>query len=368
MKFKLNKSEHYQYFNILKNIDKLSLQIKENKQTNNDSLVLLNYNNLLHIFVKNGIQSAYFNLNIPIDSNDIFAVDLNLFTNAFYNFPADEINFAFVKESNSLVFGNKKTKVSLNTSNIEDNDYIISFIKDENEYSEINNLLESLKYTSFSCSNMVEDYPYSSIMLAVKNDFFCSQSSDKHRISFYGNLNDYDKSYLISKNNADVLSQFIKEFSNCKYCISNNNLNINGSNGKFCTSLEFNNQENIFNKFKSFLEKSEIICEFTINKTSFSKSLKFISSVTKNETIDLTFSNNQILLSGNTNDKGMVADKIAVNAELPDLSSSYVENHISKVLDVFDNENIKVELLNYNDYNILKFSSKKFIHLIFPMV
>lgn len=368
MKFKLNKSNHYHFFNVLKNIDKINISSKENKQINNDSLIFLNKNNSLFVFVTNSISSAYFDLNINTENQEIFSVDLNLFCNAFHNFPTDEVNFIYMPENNSLIFGNKKTKVSLKTSPISDTEQIDQFLDDNNEYFDFKNLYDSLKCTSFSCSNILEEYPYSSIMLCLSDHVFGAKSSDKHRISIFNDSKIIDKSYLISKINADNLMIFLKELINCKYEISNNKLSIKNNFGKYSTTLENNIFQKTFDKFDSFLENSEIVCDFSINKTSFLKSIKFISSVSKSNTVDFNFSNDQILLSGNTNDKGMVADKITVNKELPEINVSYVENHLVKAIEIFDVENINCEILNYNNYNILKLSTKNFFHLIFPFV
>lgn len=368
MKFKLSKNQHYNFFNILKNIDKLNLSIRENKSSNSDNLIFLVHNSKLHIFSGNGILSAYFNLNIDIEEEFSFAVDFNLFNNAFNNFPADEINFAFVPDKSSLVFGNKKTKVALNTSNVNNFDNIINFISSGYEFKSVCNLPEAIKYTSFSCSNLIEEYPYSSIMLYCDGKSFNTQSSDKHRISIFGENFNSKNSYLISKQSADVISIFLKEFDNSMFCIENNILYLNNKYGKVSAVLDKNIHSNVFDKFKSFYDDSEKIFDFTMNKFSFIKSLKFISSVCGNETIDLNFQDDTILLSGNTNEKGMVADKIILNTTVPKLTVSYFQNHILKVFDIIDGENISCEILNYNNYNILKVSSNNFYHLIFPMV
>ena len=58
---------------------------------------------------------------MPIEFKN-FALETKLFTQAFGNFPTDDVQFAFVEEENQLVFGNKKTRVALKTSLANDID------------------------------------------------------------------------------------------------------------------------------------------------------------------------------------------------------------------------------------------------------
>lgn len=368
MKFKLNKSQHYNFFNVLKNIDKLNLSLRENKTSNNDNLIFLTHNNSLHIYCGNGLIFAYFDLNVELEDDSSFAVDFSLFNNAFNNFPSDEVNFAFIEDKNSLVFGNKKTKVALNTSVVNNSSTIIEFIDSNYESNKISNLYESIKNTSFSCSNMIEEYPYSSMMIYFDGKKFNTQSSDKHRITMYGNDFDSKNSFLISKQSGEILNVFLKEFEDSEFTIENNCLIVKNQYGKISSTLEKNIHSNIFDKFTSFYEESEKRFEFVLNKYSFLKSLKFISSVSGNETIEFNFQDDVLLLSGNTNEKGMVADKFNLNISVPSLSVSFVQNHIVKAFDIIETENIKCEILNYNSYNILKISNNHFNHLIFPMM
>ena len=368
MKLKLYKSEHLQYFNMLKQIDKTSLSIKENKSVNNDSLVFYSKNDKLNIFIDNGISASNINLNIDVESDVCFAVDANLFYNAFSNFPTDEVNFAFIQDNNSLVFGNKKTKVILNATLIENCSTINSEISVDNDnFTEINahNLFESIKLTSFSCAPNFEEMPYSSIMFCVNKDKFNTQSSDKHRVSIYGNF-DNCKSYIISKSSADLINSFIKPNHKYTYLIENNKLFLKWDNGILSIKLEINIYENVFNSLQKFLECDKIL-EVKINKQAFLKSLKFVSSISSSDTIDLNFKNNELIISGSNSNKGLVADKFPLLEEVEELAVSYVTNHFVKVLDTIEDEYVKFKISNYNDYNILIISASNYKHILFPM-
>lgn len=366
MKFKLFKSLHHSYFNMLKVIEKSTMTLRENKTIKDDSLIFFNKNNSLYVFVGNSTQNAYFNLKVEVNEIEFFAVDFQVFYSAFNNFPTDEINFFYDSEKQSLIFGNKKTKVALNTSNCDNIEQINSFFDNDSTGCSINNLHEAIKCSSFCCSVFHEEYPYTEIMLSIDDNIFSAHSSDKHRISLYGNCNS-NKSFLLSKSHADIISQYLKEFTNSIYFIEDNTFYIKNDIYKLGTSLQKNESEEIFNKFNSFIDKSNNICEFVLNKISVIKSLKFISTVSGNDIIDFTFKDNQILLSGNTQSKGIVADKITLNENLPLLNVSYVQNHIVKALDVIESENIKCQILDYNGHFILKITHNKLNHLIFPM-
>lgn len=370
MKIKLNKSEHLQYFSMLKQIEKTSLSVRENKSVNNDSLVFYSSDSKLNIFINNGISASNINLNIELDDNVCFAVDANLFYNAFSNFPTDEVNFAFIKDNNSLVFGNKKTKVVLNASLIEDCSKIDSEINvnDPSNFNELNSshLNEAIKLTSFSCAPNFEEMPYSSIMFCIDENRFNTQSSDKHRVSIYGNFDSTQKSYIMSRNSADLIASFIKSSFKYSYLIENNKLFLKWDNGILSTKLEINSYENVFKNLQTFLNCEKIL-ETRINKPAFIKSLKFISSISSSDTIDLNFKNSELILSGTSSNKGLVADKFPLVEEVDELSVSYVTNHFIKVLDLIEDDFVKFDICDYNGYNILIISSKNYKHILFPM-
>lgn len=366
MKFKLNKSEHFGFFNILKILDKTHLTIRENKTNNENSLIFFSYDNKLHIYVGNNIQACYFNLEIETEDSAVFSVDLNIFVNAFNNFPTDEVNFSFLEDKNSLIFGNKKSKVALQTSKVNNLEDIIKFIQTENANAPVNNLLDAIKYTSFSCSTLHDDDPYSEIMLSFSEQKFSAFSSDRHRISIYGTYNE-ENSYLLSKSFSDVIANFIKEFDNLYFYITKNSIVIGNNLFKLSTNIRKNTFEDLFKKMIAFKDQSKLEFTFTISKSMFLKSLKFIHAVANNDEIKLNFADNQILINGNNENKGMVADRISLNCDVPTMSVSYVHNQLVKALEVINSDAIECNILNYNDYYILNFTYADFSHLIFPM-
>ena len=116
MKFKLKKSEHLNKIQLVNKIDKLRLTTHENRAINADSLVFYNHEDKLYIYSSNNISSALIELCDSPEEFIDFGIDSQLFSNAFGNFPTDEVQFAFLQEENQLVFGNKKTRVALKTS------------------------------------------------------------------------------------------------------------------------------------------------------------------------------------------------------------------------------------------------------------
>lgn len=363
MKFKLIKSQHYKYFNLLKYLEKSGLSLKENKS--NDNLVFSCVDGMLHISSNSLFANAYFNLNLEVEFDKAISVDMNLFNNAFSNFPADEINFAYIEDNNSLILGNKKTKIVLKTSLLDNYSLEILDSKDTKTFNSKFN--DGLKSTSFSCSSSIEDYPYSSILFFEESDKFNFISSDKHRLSIYGDKFIDQKSFLIGKNTAELIVNFNKDLNCKKYSITKNKLNLFYEHGMLSCKLDNNDSETVFQKFNSFFEKSHMVCKFIVNKETLTKSLKLISSITNSEKIDLKLSDNIILLSGSSSDKGIVADKIQVTDDLIDLNLSYYANHILKVLDVLYQENIEFKVMDYNGYNLLSVQTNNFKHLIFPM-
>ena len=160
-------------------LDKMKISMNENKTTGTDSLLFYVKDDFLNIYLSNGQSSVNFGMNISVDENKCFAVDANLFYNAFSNFPTDEVQFAYLEDDHSLVFGNKKTRVSLRTSLVSNiNDLLFnSFdIPSETSFNKLNysNFSDAIKLTSFSCAPDIDEYPYTSILMFVeKNEFNC---------------------------------------------------------------------------------------------------------------------------------------------------------------------------------------------------
>ena len=372
MKFKLNKSKYSIYFNMLKLINKSNLINKENKQVNNNSLIFYNYNNKLHVTSSNSFFSEYFDLEIDIDSDDNFAVDINLFSNALNNFPSEEINFAYIKEKSSLVLGNKKTKVILNANPFDTiDDYLELNLKfnDSSKFKKLNSssLINCLKYTSFCCSSINEDHPYTNILISVENNIFSGCSTDKHRISIFGDSNFEDNTFLLSKFSSELLMSHIKEFVSFKYTIDNNKLFLWHDKGLICTIIDHNAKVFSFSDLCKFIDNSENILSTKIDKNDFTKSLKFISSISTSDTIDFRFLDNKLFLSNSNSDKGAVADTILLTDNFELLEATYLSNHIIKVADLLEDDQIKIEIKNYNGYKILVIESSSFKHILFPM-
>ena len=132
MKFAFDKSQVLKFLAFLNRIEKSRLVQKENKTT---SLVFFPKDNNLSIFLESGISGCFFDLGISCSENESFSVDISSFFNAISNFPVDDIQFAYVSDKNSLIMGNKKTKVVLETFIVDDVDKLYSdFFTTASEY------------------------------------------------------------------------------------------------------------------------------------------------------------------------------------------------------------------------------------------
>lgn len=370
MKFKLYKSEHSKFFNFYKQIDKLKITMRENKMSNGDSLIFYPLNNSVNICTSNNIVSCNTDLEFSSDNFMPFAVDINIFCNAFNNFPVEEINFIFDSEENNLIFGNKKTKVSIKTSSLKDFERCESLNdSSEAQFNSLNNLnfYNCLKYVANSCSVELDEFPYNSIMFYIDDNQFSSITSDKHRITVFGNKYENQKSYLLTKSSSDLIMTFIKENDNFEYSIYKNKLIIKNKKSILSCPLSINNFQNVYFKINEFFDKSDIVLSTKIDKNNLLKSLKFISSISNSDSVDLNFDNKILALTNNKVDKSSVADKIELDSEVCSLDSTYLISHLIKILDLMPENNVQIKIINYNSYNLCCFESNNFKHVIFPM-
>jgi len=372
LKFKLKKSDHLSKFQLVSKIDKLRLTTHENRAINGDSLVFYCHEDKIFLHTSNGISCALIYLCEMSDEFIDFAIDSQLFTNAFANFPTDEVQFAFLQEENQLVFGNKKTRVALKISlATKINERIANefYVDKELDFQELNtsDFLSAFKYTSFSCAPDIEEYPYTSIMFFIADNKFNTQSSDKHRISLYGSNYQGESSYLISKTQAELLVNFINKEDKYEYCIHKNKFIIRWGHNYFVTSLENNTYQSVFSAFMKFFDESKEITHFSIDKNEIVKSIKFISSISSSHTFNIKNSGSELIISSSSNDKGAVADKIALAEEIEPLDVSYLVNHFIKVLEIIQQDDITLGFSDYNGYTICVVQDKNFNHIMFPM-
>jgi len=186
LKFKLNKAEHLLCFALLNKIEKSKLSMRENKAASS-SLIFHSIDGQLYIQSENNFCCSKFLLkNVNSSEDGTFGLDVYSFYNALSNFPADEIQFIYNSDENILLFGNKKTRVSLSTVPIDNFSVNFSSITDNLAITE-NDFIQSIKMTSFSCAPDFDEHPYTSILWFIEDEKINSQSSDKHRISVFGN-------------------------------------------------------------------------------------------------------------------------------------------------------------------------------------
>ena len=178
--------------------------MRENKAASS-SLIFHSFDGKLYIQSENNFCSSKFLVkNVEPTENGTFGLDISTFYNALSNFPTEEVQFIYNTEENILLFGNKKTRVSLSTVPLDN--FVINF-SDIDEKLDIteNEFVQSIKMTSFSCAPDFDEHPYTSILWFIEDGKINSQSSDKHRISVFGNKYDLQQSYLLSKTISDIV-------------------------------------------------------------------------------------------------------------------------------------------------------------------
>jgi DNA polymerase III sliding clamp (beta) subunit (PCNA family) len=353
-------------------LDKMKISMNENKTTGYDSLLFYTKDGLLNIYLSNGQSSVNFGMNISVDEDKCFAVDANLFYNAFSNFPTDEVQFAYLEDDHSLVFGNKKTRVSLRTSivsNIDDllfNSFDISsdVVFDNLNYS---NFSDALRLTSFSCAPDIDEYPYTSILMFVdKNEFNCC-SSDKHRISIFGKKYTNQSSHLIPKSSADLLLNFVNKNDEFKFTIYKSKLFLKWDDNIFTTALENNSYQSVFENYNKFFSESNHVLSTKVDKQQLLQSIKFIGNISSSHTINMHFEADKLIITGSSADKGTIVDKIQLEEEVESLEVVYLANHLLKVIEILPQDQITLNVKEYNGFYLLMVETLSYNHIVFPM-
>lgn len=364
MKFKLNKAEHLLSFALLNKIEKSKLSMRENKAASS-SLIFHSIDGQLYIQSENNLCCSKILLqNVNASEDGTFGLDISSFFNAINNFPTEEVQFIYNSEENLLIFGNKKTRVSLATvpiSNLQ-----IDFAQNI-ESLEItpDDFVQSIKMTSFSCAPDFDEHPYTSILWFIEDGKINAQSSDKHRISVFGNHYELQHSYLISKVISDIILFYIDKISGLAFSLHNNKLYLSWNNGELSCSLEKNTFEKIFTNFNQFFQYVPFL-SLEIKKDALIQSVKFVSNIANSHMINLTLDINKLVVSATSNEKNAVVDTIEVeNYEC--LSVSYVSSHLVKVLELLDSKNLKLNFLKHNDFILLMLETENFKHVLFPM-
>ena len=360
MKFKLNKSNHLSYFGLLNKFEKSKINVKENSLSGNDSLIFYSSNNKFNIFVNTIFCQSNWEV-MDSEEDFCFALDSSIFYNAFNNFPTDEVQFVYNSEDNSLIFGNKKTRVAIKTTPCSK--------PEEIKFKDLQNLnsdkfLEAVRFTSFSCSNEVDEYPYNSINISF-DQIVNAQSSDKHRISLFGDV-DFDNSYVISKSSADISTLFINTLGNARYSINNNKLNLVWENIYLIVSLGSKADTGVFKTLKNFKTAKELD-QTTINKSELAQSVKFISGITSSIKTEFVFEGDKLTLSSQNNEKGAVVDTLSLKSPVNGTTVSYLSSHLLKILDILPEKDLTITLLEFNSFTLMSLTSGEFTHLLFPM-
>lgn len=364
MKFKLNKSEHLVCFALLNKIEKSKLSMRENK-TSSNSLIFHSSNGNLYVQSENNFCCSKFLLkNVEPTEDGTFGLDISSFFNAVNNFPTEEIQFIYNVEENLLIFGNKKTRVSLSTAPVDN--FSVAFSDNLEPLNiTVNDFVHSIKMTSFSCAPDFDEHPYTSILWFIEDEKINAQSSDKHRISIFGKQYELQSSFLISKTISDIILYYLEKISGVVFSLYNSKLYLSWSGGELFCNLEKNTFEKIFSNFNQFFS-NHFFLSLELEKDALVKSVKFVSSIANSHMINLSLDINKLVISGNSNEKNAVIDTIEIeNYEL--FSVSYVSSHLIRVLDLLDSKKIKLNFIKHNEFVLLMLEAENFKHILFPM-
>lgn len=364
MKFKLNKAEHLVCFALLNKIEKSKLSLRENK-TSSNSLIFHSSNGKIYVQSENNFCCSKFLLkNVEPTEDGTFGLDISCFFNAVNNFPTEEIQFIYNVEENLLIFGNKKTRVSLSTAPVDN--FSVAFSDNLEPLNiTVNDFVHSIKMTSFSCAPDFDEHPYTSILWFIEDGKINAQSSDKHRISIFGKKYELQSSFLISKTISDIILYYVEKISGVIFSLYNNKLYLSWDGGELFCNLEKNTFEKIFSNFNQFFS-NHFFLSLELEKDALVKSVKFVSSIANSHMINLSLDINKLVISGNSNEKNAVIDTIEIeNYEL--FSVSYVSSHLIRVLDLLDSKKIKLNFIKHNEFVLLMLEAENFKHILFPM-
>jgi DNA polymerase III sliding clamp (beta) subunit (PCNA family) len=302
--------------------------------------------------------------NVEPTEDGTFGLDISSFYNAVNNFPTEEIQFIYNAEENMLIFGNKKTRVSLASAPVDNFTVDFSSNLDPLDIT-VDDFVHSVKMTSFSCAPDFDEHPYTSILWFIEDGKINTQSSDKHRISVFGKKYELQPSYLISKNISEIVLYYVEKVSGVVFSLYNSKLYLSWDGGELFCNLEKNTFEKIFSNFNQFFSDSFFL-SLALEKDALVKSVKFVSSIANSHMISLNLDADKLVISGNSNEKNAVVDTIEIeNNEL--FSVSYVSSHLIRALDLLDNKKIKLNFIKHNDFILLMLEAENFKHILFPM-
>jgi DNA polymerase III sliding clamp (beta) subunit (PCNA family) len=302
--------------------------------------------------------------NVEPTEDGTFGLDISSFYNAVNNFPTEEIQFIYNAEENMLIFGNKKTRVSLASAPVDN--FTVDFSSNLEPLDiTVDDFVHSIKMTSFSCAPDFDEHPYTSILWFIEDGKINTQSSDKHRISVFGKKYELQPSYLISKTISDIVLYYVEKVSAVVFSLHNSKLYLSWDGGELFCNLEKNTFEKIFSNFNQFFSDSFFL-SLALEKDALVKSVKFVSSIANSHMISLNLDADKLVISGNSNEKNAVVDTIEIeNNEL--FSVSYVSSHLIRALDLLDNKKIKLNFIKHNDFILLMLEAENFKHILFPM-
>ncbi len=81
----------------------------------------------------------------------------------------------------------------------------------------------------------------------------------------------------------------------------------------------------------------------------------------------MNFEADQLIITGSSSDKGTIVDKIQLEEEVESLEVVYLANHLMKVIEILPQDQVTLNVKEYNGFYLLMLETLSYNHIVFPM-
>lgn len=304
-----------------------------------------------------------------MDNGDDFKFSINaaLFLEFFNQFPEDKIQCVYKEDDNTLIAGNKKTKMAFPCGKGDDFSSFQTLLADDEFDIESNLFMALIKNTYFSVSSDWQNSPLTSLKFTVDFNHVRAESCDLGRISIASkesHLN-CNKShvFLIPKEAVDFLSSLNIQDGKIKIYPCKKHFKISWGNTIYISLLEGSHN---FPDLNVWIEKPTV-AKIKILSSELQNALKLSSLIAKDSYIKLQL-DDKLHISAADDSVGML--KYSLDCEEIEGKCETLVSHRSflKYFDLFQDLKLEFEFkeINENSYGILC-KNKDVNHMIFPV-
>jgi DNA polymerase III sliding clamp (beta) subunit (PCNA family) len=304
-----------------------------------------------------------------MDNGDNFKFSINaaLFLEFFNQFPEDKIQCVYKEDDNTLIAGNKKTKMAFPCGKGDDFSSFQTLLADDEFDIESNLFMALIKNTYFSVSSDWQNSPLTSLKFTVDFNHVRAESCDLGRISIASkesHLN-CNKShvFLIPKEAVDFLSSLNIQDGKIKIYPCKKHFKISWGNTIYISLLEGSHN---FPDLNVWIEKPTV-AKIKILSSELQNALKLSSLIAKDSYIKLQL-DDKLHISAADDSVGML--KYSLDCEEIEGKCETLVSHRSflKYFDLFQDLKLEFEFkeINENSYGILC-KNKDVNHMIFPV-